>query len=253
MEVQLIRSGIGDASDQFLSSAILNGEIAVDAGCIGLATPLSVQQRIRHVLLSHSHLDHIASLPIFLDNVYLPGTRCPQVYGSADVWKSLETDLFNGRVWPDLLALSTDESRFLDRVIMEPGVPLDVGGVRVTPVALEHTVPTAGFVFEDGSGAVAFVSDTGPTEAIWRIVNQTQHLRAIFIEASFPSRMTWLAETTMHLTPPLVAEELNKVSQEVPVFVTHLKAAYRQEIEAEFQNLNSPRIEVAVPGVVYRF
>src|SRR5712671_5865099 len=72
----------GQPAQQYLTSYLLDDTVALDAGCLGLYRTPQVQARVRHLLLSHTHIDHLASLPIFLDNVYQAGPDCVRVYGS---------------------------------------------------------------------------------------------------------------------------------------------------------------------------
>ena len=93
---------------QFLSSILVNDTIALDAGCLGLYHSPQEQARVRHVLLSHSHIDHLASLPIFVENAYEGKTDCVHIYGSAAVLDSCQRDLFNDRLqeWEDFYNFS---------------------------------------------------------------------------------------------------------------------------------------------------
>ncbi len=254
MEVRLV-SASGADHHQFLTSVLVGDAVVVDAGSIGFALPLETQQRVRHLFLSHSHMDHVASLPIFLDTVFALGSDCPTVYGSSDVLRALQRDIFNGRLWPDFikLSLSRPESPFLHLRELQSGTPLDVAGLRITPIDLEHVVPTMGFVIEDQDAAIAIISDTGPTEEIWRIANNTPQLKAVFLEASFPSRLAWLAEQSQHLTPTLCAAELQKLERSPRIIAIHIKAAYRDEVEKELGELGIAELEVGLPGTVYEF
>src|SRR5437868_4354154 len=110
MKLILLPSAIGDVAapvPQYLSSALLNDSIALDAGCLGLNGTPEQQSRIRHVFLTHSHIDHVASLPIFLENVYEESPECVSIYASRATLDSLRRDFFNNRIWPDFVALST--------------------------------------------------------------------------------------------------------------------------------------------------
>lgn len=234
-------------------SYVVDDCLALDAGSIGFVSPLAVQERIRHVFLSHSHIDHIASLPSFLDNVYQVGRDCPTIYGSTETLNSLKGDFFNDRVWPDLFRLSQEESPFLRVETLESGRSVELGGYRVTPVALDHVVPTFGFVVEDAKAAIAIVSDTAPSTEIWRVINATTNLKGIFLEASFPEHMAWLAEKSKHLTPRLFLEEVRKLRLAVPVVAVHIKPAFRSTVIAELEALRWPLLEIGEPGREYSF
>ncbi len=254
MKITLIESSVGPGPrQQILASYLINDETVIDAGSVGFFSPLDVQRRIRHVFLTHSHIDHLASLPILIDNVYQPGPDCPTVYANAHVLDCLQTDIFNDRLWPDMVRLSEQESPFVKLSETTSETPVEVAGLRVTPVSLDHLVPTFGFIIEDDSSAIAIVSDTSPTERVWEIINQTPNLKAVFLEASFPNDMDWLAERAMHLTPSLFAVEQAKLTHDVPVIAVHIKTAYDEKVKSELQALNLPRVEIAETGRTYEF
>ncbi|MGH7230952.1 MAG: MBL fold metallo-hydrolase [Nitrospiraceae bacterium] len=55
---------------------LVNGTVMVDARTIGTALTLQEQKRIRHILLSHLHFDHIQGLPTLADNLaMMPPSR----------------------------------------------------------------------------------------------------------------------------------------------------------------------------------
>lgn len=254
MKITLIESSVGPGPrQQILASYLVNDDVVIDAGSVGFFSPLDVQRRIQHVFLSHSHVDHLASLPIFIDNVYQPGPDCPIVYGNSHVLNCLQTDIFNDRLWPDMIRLSQQESPFLKFSETSSEEPVEVTGLRVTPVSLDHLVPTFGFIVEDDSSAIAIVSDTSPTQRIWEVINETPNLKAVFLEASFPNGMDWLAERAMHLTPALFAAEQAKLTRNVPVIAIHIKTAYDQQVKAELLALNLPHVEIAEPGRTYEY
>ena len=254
MKLTLIESSVGPGRrQQILASYLVNDEVVIDAGSVGFFSPLDVQKRIRHVFISHSHIDHVASLPIFVDNVYQQGPDCPTIHASRHTLKCLQSDIFNDRLWPDMVRLSMQESPFLRFSDIETEIAVEVGGVSVTPVLLDHLVPTFGFVISDEDSAIAIVSDTSPTDRVWEVINQTPNLKAVFLEASFPNNMEWLAERAMHLTPSLFAAELAKLEHDVPVIAVHIKTAYDHQVRSELQALNLPQVEIAEPGRAYDF
>ncbi len=246
MKVNIVGSAVDSEfpGQQFSASYVINGRLAIDAGSIGFQSSIEAQRRIEHVFLSHGHMDHIASLPMFLDNVYLPGPDCVCVYGPEATLDSLRTDVFNDRLWPDLVRLSREESPFMKLFPMQAGDTVVVGDLRVTALALDHVVPTLGFVVSDGSGSVAFVSDTQPSDSIWQTLNGVPDLKALFLEAAFPDRMGWLAAKAKHLTPSLFAEECRKLRHAVPIIAVHIKPTFHNEILGELTSLAIPRLVI---------
>ncbi len=254
MKVTLVKSSLdGGKHHQILASYIINDTVVLDAGCIGFATSLDVQRRIKHVLLTHSHVDHIASLPIFIDNVYEPGPDCVTIYGSQKLLTCLSDFVFNDQIWPDMIRLSVEETPFLRLRPFESGESMTVDGVQVTAVELDHIIPTQGFVIADVDSAVAFVSDTSPTDKIWDVINNTPNLKAVFLEASFPNSMAWLAHKAHHLTPAMFLEETRKLNHDVPIIAIHIKPSHETEIVHELQALNLPKLQIGEPGKVYEF
>src|SRR5262249_7547504 len=158
-----------------------------------------------------------------LENVYQVNSDCVTVHGNEAVLTSLRQDLFNNRVWPDFLNLGGGRPPYLKLALLEPGRPVAVDHLTVTPVAVNHSVPTFGFVVADETSAVVFPSDTGPTAEIWERVNATPDVRAVFLEATFPDQLAWLANLSKHLTPGLFAEEVRKVARPVRFLAVHIK------------------------------
>ena len=124
MITRLITSNVHGSDDcnyQFLTSMLVNESIAIDAGAIGLFSSPKEQEKIRHVLLTHSHIDHLATLPIFIENVFTGRPDPVIIYGSTPVLDCLQNDVFNNRIWPDFIELSKFRvSRFLDIKTFEP-------------------------------------------------------------------------------------------------------------------------------------
>jgi len=250
MKIKVIGSSVDGSPCQFAASYVINDHIAIDAGSIGFMS-VAAQKRIKHILISHSHLDHIASLPIFIDNVYEPGPDSVIVYGRPSVIECLQANLFNDSVWPDVLRLSSEESPFLKYAALENAQAVKLGGLTITPVDLDHVVPTFGFLVDDGEMAVAVVSDTGPTERVWELANRNPGLKCVFLESAFPNSLEWLAERTKHLTPELMRREYEKLDRSVPLVVVHIKPAYYDEVTAELKALKLPSLEISGPNREY--
>lgn len=250
MKIRHVGSAIGGQEiRQHLTTFLINDAVAIDAGSLGLLAPISDQRRVRHVLLSHSHIDHLATLPLFLDNVFQPGGDCPTIFAGRDVWQALRQDVFNERLWPDLSRIAAEESPFFTEVELDSEVPIMIQGLTITPVAVNHAVPTLGFLIEDAASAVVIASDTGPTARIWELARQRpfrEKLRAVFLECSFPNRLQWLAEKSRHLCPQQFAAEIAKLATD-GLFLTvavHLKAPLFDEVQTELAALRLPNFTI---------
>lgn len=251
MRIELLPSSQPASDRQFLVSYLVNDTVAIDAGSIGLLADIDRQQRVEHVFITHQHIDHIATLPILLENVYEPGPKSIEVLADPQVLGFLHNDLFNGRVWPDFLALSTPDDPFLITTSLEAEQPVARAGLTIVPIPVSHAVPTLGLVVDDGESVVAFPSDTGPTDDLWQQLAATERLRAVFLEVSFPNSLANLAEVSGHHCTASFAAEIAKLDRPVRWIVVHRKPRYADEIAAEIAALGRPDVELVEPGRIY--
>ena len=154
---------------------------------------------------------------------------------------------------PTSSPLSETEVPLLRLERLEPKRPVELAGLKITPIPVNHIIPTLGFLIEDGRSTVLIASDTGPTELLWQYANAADRLDAVFLEAAFPNAMAHLAELSKHLTPELFGRELVKLNKPVDVIAVHIKARFRAQILAELQALNLPRLEIGAFGKVYQW
>jgi ribonuclease BN (tRNA processing enzyme) len=254
MKVQLLGSSLGNSAEhQYVSSFLINRTVAIDAGCVGFHGTPQEQEAIRHVFLTHSHSDHTASLPIFVENAWTPSGECPRVYGSPKTLDTVQRHIFNDVVWPDFVALSKNMPPFLQLCALQPEVQVEADGLRIIPVPVDHLIPTFGYVIADHHGAVIVAGDTGPTERLWEVAHQTAGLRAVFLEACFPNAMKRLAETSCHLTPEMFGSEVAKMPAAVRVVAVHIKVRYREEVIRELNALGLPNLEIGICEKEYDF
>jgi ribonuclease BN (tRNA processing enzyme) len=175
------------------------------------------------------------------------------VYGNAHVLDCLRRDVFNNRLYPDFLEISTFRPPYLKLCELTSGQAVEAGGLRVTAVAVNHVVPALGYVIEDDTAAVVIPGDTGPTEEIWQVAAGRPNLRAVFLECTFPRAMGWLAEVAHHLTPELYAQQVGKLPRSVRFITVHVHPRHQDEVRSELEALALPWTEVGEPGVTYLF
>jgi ribonuclease BN (tRNA processing enzyme) len=256
VKINLVPSAVSageGARGCFLSSYLIDDTIAIDAGGLGLIGDLAAQFRVRDIFVTHSHMDHVASLPIFLDNVFQSSDRCVNLHAAAETLETLRRDVFNDRIWPDFISMSEKGFPFLKVETLEPGQPVEVSGLRLTPIAVDHVVPTCGFLVEEPGTTVAIPSDTGPTDAFWRAAGAVPDLKAVFLEASFPDAMSDLARISKHLTPAMFAAEARKLDRSIPFIAVHIKPRFYEEVAAELKMLEYIDVQVGKPGTTYYY
>jgi cAMP phosphodiesterase len=101
--------------------------------------------------------------------------------------------------------------------------------------------------------AVVFTSDTYSTDEIWEAAREAEHLKAVFVDVSFPNELGELAAASKHLTPELLAVELKKLNREVEVYAVHIKPTNRKEVIQQIAALGNPRVSVAEIDRVYEW
>ena len=226
-------------------SFLLNGTLLLDAGTVASKLSLSEQEQIRHIVLSHLHFDHIKELPTLADNLSEQLNAPIVVAAIPEVVHGLQRHIFNTDVYPDFFSIPTPERPTLTSSYLKPGNVYSFSGVDVTPILVNHTVPTTGFIVQDRSSAFVYSGDTYSTDELWHEAKCIPHLKTAFIECSFPNSMIELARMSKHLTPALLAQEFRKLDRDdISVYAYHLKPAYKDEILRELGELHIPGLEV---------
>jgi ribonuclease BN (tRNA processing enzyme) len=118
---------------------------------------------------------------------------------------------------------------------------------------VSHIVPTTGFIVEDKRAAIAFSSDTGPTQRFWELANDTRNLKAVITETSFPNELQDLAHVSGHLTPATLGSELQKLKKDVPVYLYGGKPKHLKLIRRQLRELGRKRMQLLVQGKTYTF
>ena len=221
-----------------MTSFLIDGAVAVDAGAITRALSIEEQRSIRHVLITHTHSDHTATLPFLIENIFGDRAEAVSIYSTPRVLANVRRHLFNNDTWPDFTRIPNHLYPSVRFVEIEAERPFVISGLRrgdleVTAVPVNHIVPTQGLLLRQGSSSVLFTSDTGPTERVWEVANSTEDLAACITECSFPNRLQNVADVSLHLSPQTLAVELAKLTRDVPVHIYHFKPPYVEELRAE--------------------
>ena len=258
MRIELLPSTFDEQGvatlEQRLTCFLIDDCVAVDAGSIAIALTNEQRSTVRDIIVTHPHMDHIASLPIFIDDLYPTLEQPIRVHATPEVIALLERDVFNWNVYPRFSELSNDYGPVMEYVPVPIGEPFPVAHLTVTAVPVNHIVPTVGLIISDGSKSVAFSSDTAETDEFWKLLNNTRQLDALLVEASFPNRMAQLAEVSRHFTPASLGEDLKKLNHNgLDIMAVHIKPAYREEIIEQLDALQIPNLHVMATGKVYEW
>ncbi|MCB1933142.1 MAG: 3',5'-cyclic-nucleotide phosphodiesterase [Candidatus Accumulibacter sp.] len=229
--------GIGGIGGHRLrtTSMLVDDDILVDAGT-GVAD-LSREQlaRIDHVFLTHSHLDHIASLPLLIDSVSDLREKPLMVYATEATLAIIARHIFNWTIWPDFSVIPSREKALMRYQAIDLGCSLRVGSGTITALPAEHTVPAVGYHLDSGAGSLVFSGDTTVNDAFWPLLNRIGNLRYLLIETAFANREQRLAEISKHLCPSMLASELRKLTITAEIYISHLKPGQAELTMAEIQ------------------
>jgi len=256
MKFQLLPSTFDEngraSARQHLTCFVVDDVVAFDAGSLAMSASERQREQIRHVILTHAHLDHIAGLPLFVHDLFASLTSPVVIHSSSEVIEILERDIFNWDVYPNFSELENDHGKVLEYRTFEAGKTFDVRHLSVTPLAVNHKVPTNGFIIDDGESMIALTGDTAETSEFWPRAASAGRLSAIFIECAFPNDMADLAAISHHLTPNTLVKEIEKFpAGDCPIYLINLKPMYRGVIESEVAALDIPNLSILEVGKVY--
>ena len=258
MRVQLLPSTIdedGRASvRQHLMSIIIDDRVAIDAGSLAFSCSALQRRQIRDVVLTHTHLDHIAGLPLFIDDLFATLTEPVRIHATRDVIEILERDIFNWSVYPRFSELMNKSGRVIEYHEFKQGSRFSARHLTITSVGVNHKISASGYIISDGKISIGVTGDTAETEDIWRALNLVTDLKAVLVECAFPNEMSDLATVSDHLTPQKLERELEKFEHsDCQVYVINIKPMYRDTILKQIGLLSTKRINILEVGKVYEF
>lgn len=244
MELKVLGCSGGEARGERLTGLLVNGRTAIDAGSLTVALGLAEQFAIRQIFLTHSHLDHICTLPFFTKNIFGHVEVPVEIHALPQTLDVLRRHLFNDELWPDFSVIPSPDKPIIRYSEVTPGETCEIEGLRITPVMVNHLVPCVGYRVEDDHSAFIFTSDTAETDAVYALANATENLKLFITEASFPDEQAWLAEASKHLTPAKLGRELRKLKKGVPVAICHLTPGERPIMQPQLEALGHPDLRL---------
>ncbi len=252
MKIRVLGAFGSEGLGQRPSAFLVNDRTLVDAGSVTGVLTVPEQLAVDHVLISHSHLDHVGGLAYLTETLACANPPRPVTVTSIDpVVDALRSAVFNNVVWPDFSQIPSVGQPVVKYRRLVEDAEQRVGDLWVTPVAVTHTVPAAGFVVHDGSRGFVYSGDTGPTDALWKAVRGLTGIRAIILECAFPNRLSELAETARHMTPARIERELDKLPADVPVWIFHVKPQFYAETAEQLSRLDGNRVHLLEQDKVY--
>jgi cAMP phosphodiesterase len=225
------------------TSLLLNEHILIDAGTGVGDLSLDELRKIDYVFLTHSHLDHICSLPLMADAVGGSRDKPLKVYGIYETIHALQEHIFNNVIWPDFTKIPNSKHPFVSLNLIEVNEPIQLEQMTITALPVDHSIAANAYAISSDSGTLVFSGDTGVSGDFWKAVNQQKQLKHLIIETSFLDQEEQLAMISGHLSPSLLMSELGKLNPQVchpeaKIWVCHLKPDGGDAIMHEIESLS---------------
>ncbi len=258
MKIQLLPSTFdenGSASPrQHFACFIIDDCVAIDAGSLAMAASTNQRSQIRDVVLTHAHLDHIAGLPLFIDDLFSTLDAPVFVHATTEVIETLEQNIFNWAIYPRFCELENANGAVMKYQPFEIGKEFSVKHLRLKPISVNHRVPTVGFIIADGKTTFAISGDTAEVDGFWQTLNSEENLSALLIECAFPNELRELANASHHLTPLGLQKELSKFNRkECSIYVINIKPMYREAVVRQIEELEIENLQILEVGQVYEW
>lgn len=223
MKLRVLGCSGGIGGELRTTSFLLDHDTLIDAGTGVGDLSINELAQIDRVFLTHSHMDHVASLPFIVDTVGWMRDRPLTVHATRETLAILREHLFNWKLWPDFSVIPDASRPFLRFETVGIGTPVVLDGRIITPVPANHVVPAVGYQLDSGKASLVFTGDTTTNEALWPVVNAIANLKYLIIETALSDRDRELARLSRHLCPSLLAEELAQLRHSPEIYITHLK------------------------------
>lgn len=253
MEIRILGCSGGVGQGLRTTSILLDEDILIDAGSGVGDLSLDEMAVIRHIFLTHSHLDHVAYIPFMLDSVFERRKEPLVVHGQTATLEALQNHIFNWAIWPDFSRLPTSDRPALRYQTMVPGQVMDMGGRGIEMIPVEHAVPAVGYRVACPTGVFAFSGDTSSNDSFWSGLNAHERLDLLIVETAFCNADIAISRLAKHYCPSLLAEDLKKLKHRPDIYITHNKPGEEDIIFAECSEaLGWPKLHRLVSGQVLK-
>ncbi len=246
MRLHVVGCHGGETRRHRTSAFVLDDVLAIDAGSLTSAMDLRAQCKLQAVLVSHAHLDHVRDLATIADNRAQCGAQALVIAGTRVTIDILKRHFFNGKLWPDFSQIPSAAAPTIRFQVLSPERRTDIAGYTVFAVLVSHTIETSAFVVERGGRTIAYSGDTGPTDRLWTVLNETPGLGALLMEVSFPDEEQSLATLSGHHTPNTLAKDIAKLRDPkgVPTLLYHIKPVFQASVEKQCARLRGANLTV---------
>lgn len=231
MRIRILGCSGGIGAGSRTSAMLIDDDVLLDAGTGIGDLELGDLHAIRHVFLTHAHLDHIAGLPMLIDSIFTEDVDTPvTVYGRAETLKAIQEHLFNWVIWPDFAQLPSEQNPMLRYRVCEPGSTVTIRHRDFHAVDVLHSVPALGYTVQNSGGVFAVSGDTKANETLWPVLNALDDLNTLVIEVSFPDELEALATQAGHYCPSTMCRDLGRLRHDPDIWLTGMKPGEEERI-----------------------
>ncbi len=224
MKLRILGCSGGIGGDRRTTSILIDEDILIDCGT-GVGN-LSVEEmrKLRHVFLTHTHLDHIATLPLLVDTLFNDLHDRPLViHALEESMEIIKQHIFNWQIWPDFFELPDKSRPSIEFQAMSAGETRELQGRTIEMIPVNHSVPGVGYRIQNDTGSFAFSGDTTTNDTLWEVLNRHDGLDMLVIECAFSNSEKQLSDLAGHYCPETLIADMSKLRHRPRVFITHLK------------------------------
>ncbi len=233
MNIRVLGYNGSIGSGRHTTSLLIDDDVLIDAGTGVCKLSMEEILRIRHVFLTHSHLDHVAGLPLMIDSVFSQIQTPITIHAQHETLSALKRHIFNWQIWPDFSVLPRLDHPVMRFKEFPVGASLTIGDRTFYSIPVNHVVPAVGYRIDAPGGAFAFSGDTSTNDSFWDELNRFDRLDLLVVEAAFPDKEIELSIAAGHYCPKLLAADLAKLRHRPKVFLTHPKPGAEDSIVNE--------------------
>lgn len=238
--------------DYRASGFLINDNVLLDAGTVTEVLDDERLKKIKHVLISHTHIDHVKGLFPLVDELVMLGNYSFEIISTADIIKNITDNLFNDIIWPDFTAIPSERKAVMKLREIEIDIPSYIGNLSIQPVPVSHTVTCVGYMVKENVTGFLYTADTGLTERFWELAKEESGIKLIIADVSFPNRLEKLALKSGHMTLSMLVHCLERFGlRTMKVFITHMKPIFLKEILSDLAQLDSPRVKALQQGNIF--